>query len=78
MATIGKILLSPLAALSGAFKKPAKAPVAAPPPVVTRNAAAENARRYDELRKRRGAGANELTGGGAEPVTPGGKVLLGQ
>jgi hypothetical protein len=54
-------------------KKPAAQPVATP----TRNAAAENARRFDELRRRRGAGANELTGGGAEARSPGGKVLLG-
>ena len=48
------------------------------PTVPTRNAAADAIRQDDALRRRRGAGANELTGGGAEAVTPGGKTLLGQ
>ncbi|WP_414902471.1 hypothetical protein ACMT1E_04375 [Sphingomonas flavalba] len=75
MSNIAKIALSPVLALAGAFNKPK--PVAQTMPA-TRNAAAEAAMRDDELRRRRGAGANELTGGGAEAVTPGAKTLLGQ
>jgi hypothetical protein len=64
------------AGLSQVMKPPK--PVAGPPPV-TRNMAAEAARESDALRRRRGAGANELVGRGAgEARSPGGKVLLGQ
>ncbi|HEY0149861.1 MAG TPA: hypothetical protein VGB70_12770 [Allosphingosinicella sp.] len=46
---------------------------------ITRNDAVDARMRDDERRKRRGVGANILTGGsGAEARTPGGKVLLGQ
>jgi hypothetical protein len=45
---------------------------------ITRNDAAAAASRDREFRLRRGAGANELTGGGAEAPSPGGKTLLGQ
>ncbi|HEX8400514.1 MAG TPA: hypothetical protein VF628_02295 [Allosphingosinicella sp.] len=78
MASVGKFLVSPVLALAGAFKKPKAAPQPAAQPVATRNMAAEAAHREGLLRKRRGAGANELTGGGAEASTPGGKTLLGQ
>lgn len=47
-------------------------------PVMTRNDAAADARNSTEFRRRRGAGANELTGGGAEASTGSGKTLLGQ
>lgn len=68
---------------AGALLKPfgvgASKPPAMPVPLPTINRAdAMAGARADELRKRRGAGANELTGGGAEAVTPGGKALLGQ
>lgn len=56
--------------------KPAATPM--PQPLPTRNMAAEAARAGDQWRRRRGAGANELTGGGAEARSPGGKTLLGQ
>jgi hypothetical protein len=78
MAAVGRVLLSPLGAAVGLFKKP-KAAGAAAAPVPTRNSAFEMARmRMGEMARRRGAGANELTGGGAEARTAGGKTLLGQ
>lgn len=80
--TVGKILISPLAAVASAVVKKPKAPAASAgaPPVPSRNLAYEAARRnMDSLRRRRGAGANEITGGGAEaPRSPGAKTLLGQ
>ncbi|KQX19344.1 MULTISPECIES: hypothetical protein [unclassified Sphingomonas] len=55
-----------------------KPKMAAPTPVATRDMAAENAAASDEIRRRRGAGANVLLGfGGAEAATAGGKALLG-
>lgn len=77
MTGIVKTLVSPLGNALGLFNKPKAQPVVQPA-VPTRNAAADATRRDDALRRRRGAGANELTGGGAEAVTPGGKTLLGQ
>lgn len=80
MAFLGKALpfVSPIAALLGVGKKTAPTPQMATP-VVTRDAAAEAARRDDELRRRRGAGANVAAGtGGSEARSAGGKVLLGQ
>lgn len=58
--------------------KKSSTPAPAAPIVPTRNAALDAARADDVLRRRRGAGANELTGGGAEASTGGGKTLLGQ
>lgn len=58
-------------------KKAAPAPTPIVPPVPTRNAAAEAARRGDLLRRRRGATQNEYAGG-ATPATPAVKTLLGQ
>lgn len=46
--------------------------------VPTRNDAAIAANQDRQFRQRRGAAANELTGGGAEAPSPGGKQLLGQ
>lgn len=66
---------------AGALLKPfgsGKPSIPAPVPVPTPNLAENLANQNDALRRRRGAGANELTGGGAEAVTPGGKALLGQ
>lgn len=64
-----------LDAIGGIFKGPK--PARTPPPI-TRNDAAASVRMSDSMRKRRGAGANELTGGGAEASSGGGKTLLGQ
>jgi hypothetical protein len=72
----GTVLPLGVVGLLGGSQKKAQTPAVLPP---SRDMAAElAARRADELRRRRGAGANELTGGGAEPVTPGAKTLLGQ
>lgn len=74
---VAKFLLSPLLAVTGLLDtKPAEQAAVPTPPMP--DAAAEAARRDDELRRRRGQGANVATGaGGAEASTPGGKVLLG-
>ncbi len=58
-------------------KKATPAPTPIVPPVPTRNAAAEAARRSDQLRRRRGATENEYAGA-ATPATPAVKTLLGQ
>lgn len=75
------IAVAVAAAVAGAGAAAVLAPtpkaVSATPPV-TRNAAAEFAMRDRDLRLRRGAGANEITGGGAEAPSTGGKTLLGQ
>lgn len=75
MEGIAGALISPLGAALGLFKKPK---AVAPPPAISRNAAAEAARASDAYRRRRGAGANELVRDGGEARSPGGKVLLGQ
>ncbi len=69
--------------IAGTLAAKAMAPKSTPTPVAqplpTRIAAADAARNDDMFRRRRGAGANELTGrGGAEARTPGAKALLGQ
>lgn len=52
--------------------------IVAPRPI-TRNDAVDARMRDDELRRRRGVGANILTGpSGAEAQSAGGKFLLGQ
>lgn len=68
---VGKLLFG------GGKAQPAAQPGVAMQPVPTRNAAAEVARREAAIRKRRGARSNDITGG-AEPVTPAAKTLLGQ
>jgi hypothetical protein len=55
--------------------KPKTPPV---PPPITRNDAAAQASADRTYRTRLGAGANEITRGGAEAPTSGGKMLLGQ
>lgn len=76
MSKFANILLSPLGAAVGLFKKP-KLP--APSPVPTRDDAARAAMRDDSLRKRRGGAADILTdAGGAEAAAPGVKTLVGQ
>jgi hypothetical protein len=59
----------------GLFKKPKTPPM---PPPITRNEAAAQASTDRTFRQRIGAGANEITRGGAEAATGGGKTLLGQ
>lgn len=72
---VGISLISSIgSSIFGALKKP-KSPSA--PPAISRNDAAMAAARSDEFRRRRGAGANEITGG-AEASSGGGKSLLGQ
>lgn len=56
---------------------PPKAPAAQPIVDQAAAMAAANGDTADQLRRRRGAAANELTGGGAEAQTPGGRALLG-
>lgn len=82
MSGLGKVLLSPVGAAIGLFKRP-KVPSPAQsvlmPRGITRNDAVDARMRDDERRRRRGVGANILTGSrGAEATTAGGKVLLGQ
>lgn len=66
-----------MAALTSLFSKPKIPKPPAPPPMVTRNMAQEAAMAEDDLRRRRGRGALDRTGG-AEASTAGGKTLLGQ
>lgn len=81
MSAVGKAIISPIGAALGLFKKPkppAVAPDVAVPRPITRNDAVDARMRDDERRRRRGLGANILTGSsGAEARTAGGKVLLG-
>lgn len=75
-AWLGSALFGVAGAIGSQLLSKPKPPAA--PLAVTRNAAAEAAMRDDMMRRRRGAGANEITGGGAEARSPGGKALLGQ
>lgn len=77
MAAVGNAMFGLAGMLLKPFGSGRPAPIAAPV-VPTNNMAEGLAMQSDALRRRRGAGANELTGGGAEAATPGGKVLLGQ
>jgi len=75
MGVVGKIL-SPVISL---LAKPKAPKPQAQTPAITRNDAAERAYALDEIRKRKGYGANLITGaGGAEARTSGGKTLLGE
>lgn len=72
---VGKILSAPLKAL-GIISTPGKPP--APLPTVTRDTAAASIATEDELRKRRGGAADNITGAaGAEAPLTGGKLTLG-
>lgn len=73
IAVVGSVAAAGAQALMSSKPK-----IPAAPPPINRNIAADAARQDTEFRRRRGAGANELTGGGAEAQTGGGKVLLGQ
>ncbi|ARS27622.1 hypothetical protein [Sphingomonas sp. KC8] len=73
---IGRSLLGPIGKMIVGKPKAAQ-PISQRP--VTRDDAAAQMQADDDLRRRRGAGANLLTGpSGAEARTAGGKVLLGQ
>ncbi len=79
--TVDKIL--PFGLFGNRLFKKSKPPAAAPetfaPRPITRNDAVDARMLDDERRRRRGVGANILTGSsGAEAQTSGGKVLLGQ
>ena len=74
--TIGKVALSPIAAVLGAFDKP-KPRAAMPLPTATPRA--NSSVLADALTMRRGSADNRRTGaGGAESTTTGKKSLLGQ
>lgn len=75
MSFVGDILSAPLKAL-GLVSTPGKPP--APLPTVTRDDAIVAAQSADELRRRKGAAADIVTGtGGAEAAPTGGKLTLG-
>lgn len=74
MTGVAKVLLSPLGAALGVFKKP-KAAASVPLPVATPRS---NSVLMDTLAARRGTAANQRTGsGGAESSTTAKKTLLG-
>lgn len=73
--TIGKVLVSPVAAALGAFNAPKAKPQALPLPMATPRA---NSVVSDALSRRRGSQDNRRTGsGGAESQTAAKKTLLG-
>lgn len=74
MASVGRMLLSPLATFAGLLKKP-KAPVARP--TATTDQAAMKAERQDVLARRNGAFSNMLTGAMGAESSAGGKRALG-
>jgi hypothetical protein len=79
----GGALLGGVAAKALAPKAPTTAsvlqtPGVKAPPIPTPTMAADQLSQSDAFRRRRGAAANELTGGGAEAPSPGAKTLLGQ
>lgn len=78
MAKLGKVLLSPLGAAVGLFKKPKDPPK--PLPTVSRDDVISGIARDDMLRRRRGGAADMLTGAtGAEVTAPtSAKDLLGE
>jgi hypothetical protein len=74
MKTVGKIITAPFRLLTPKIKVP-KLP--APLPTARREDADPSAM-LDELRKRRGGAADQITGyGGAEPAVQTGKTTLG-
>jgi hypothetical protein len=78
-AALGGGLLGIGAAKLMAPKAQKAADVIAPPAPVTFNDAVDRRMRDDERRRRRGAAANIITGAaGAESMSSGAKVLLGQ
>lgn len=64
--------------LLGKPKKPKAQAAQVPTPTRLQALDDSQKRALEELRRRRGAGAYELTGGGAEAPSGGGKTLLGQ
>lgn len=77
MGAVGKFLLSPVAALAGAFKKPkaaAPAPLLAQPQATPRASSAL----ADALSARRGTRANQRTGARGAEAPAGVKTKLGR
>jgi hypothetical protein len=75
------MIIAGVASVAGAGAAALLAPkpkLPASPPPITRNDAAAQASADKTFRQRIGAGANELTRGGAEASSSGGKTLLGQ
>lgn len=78
MAGVAKVLLSPIAAVTGLFKPKAKAPTATPAPLPAMTPRANSAV-GDALMRRQGSRANQRTGmGGAESGTTAKKRLMGE
>lgn len=74
--TFGKVMVSPLGAAVGLFKKPK---IPAPTPIAVRDNIRVQQIAEDRLLKRKGGLADILTGAsGAEPAPTGAKALLGQ
>lgn len=75
MTGVAKVLLSPVGAALGVFKKPKPVTPAVPLPTATPRA---NSVLMDTLSARRGASANQRTGSrGVESTTAAKKTLLG-
>lgn len=74
---IAAVAAAAVGAGAGAVLAPKPKLPPAPPPI-TRNEAAAQASADKTFRQRIGAGANEITRGGAEAPSSGGKTLLGQ
>lgn len=73
---LGKLIAAPLKAL-GVISTPGKAPAALPAPTA-RDTVASTIAADDELRRRKGAAADIITGAaGAEAPLTGGKLVLG-
>lgn len=75
MAAVGKFLMSPVLALAGAFKKP-KAPEPQVPIAQPQARDRSASVLADTIAGRRGAQANQRSGGGGEPMG-GKKTKLG-
>lgn len=74
--TVGKVLISPVTAAAGLFKGPARPLAALPSP--TRDDAAVEMARDDEIRRRRGSAADIMLGPAAGEARTTAKVLTGE
>jgi hypothetical protein len=74
MKAIGSVIRAPLKLFGLIPNIPKPQP---PTPPITRDDAATAAARADELRKRKGSGADIITGQGGAEAGAGGKVMLG-